>query len=543
MTKANTEEKKKTAKAEVVSSDAGRDARPVETVTGRRLRGEPEEFVIEKPFAAAVEPEVMVRCLSCGQDNAAAEWQDNNDACPNCDWKADDSGDRTDEQRERLSEAELLFEMIDGANDEDEYVIKVDHLPNYFQDGKANTTALKKFCRYLRGNEVTLDFMETLRRSCICPCLSPGQEGRFLFTASKVNGEDRGFKRRWDDSITKPLPEEKPAPTASVGALQPAAAPQKSVKEELKESVELVKELYTIMAPARQQNPPAPPLPPADPMEVVRSTFGLFKDLRGEMRDVFADAVPVGGERNWVDSAATLVDKLGIGQLVTSVGTIIANEVIRARREAAAAGNGANAADAARGSASPPSGGSHSMSPSPTALPAIASAVAGETAAPTAQAAPSAVANADAGAQSISESEMKVLQIVIAEIRAYEEDEDQDRLEERVATAGGAMRTLPADQLALILATPNAFLISHLAQLQPEWADIANMKDAGAFIGALKETLLAGPGEGSDETEPGDVIHFPSAVEEGKSEPPSSAGEKEADDARKEEGTLHRDEN
>jgi len=413
-----------------------------------------------------------------------------------------------------------LFETIGGADDEDEYVIKVDHLPNYFQDRKANTTAEKKFCRYLRGNEVTLDFMETVRRSCVCPCLAPGEEGRFLFAASKVNGKDRGFKRRWDDSITKPLQEEKPA-TALPSQTITNQAPQKSVKEELRESVELVKELYTIMAPARQQNPPPPSLSPADPMDTVRSTIGLFKDLRGDMKEMFADAAPAGTERHWSESllngAARLFDSLHIGAMLEKGGELLSSAYAQAQREAVmqAAANGNNADVAA----TPPSG----FSPLKTALPAGTSAVSGESAAPsTPQAVPSAAATIDE-MQTISAEEMVVLEVVVAEIRSYEEEGDTEGLEDHVAKAAAALRTLSAERVMQLLPMPNAFLLVYLTQVNPEWADLADMNDAGAFISALKKELMAGvKGSGG----PADVVQFPPlvAVERGE----GSAEQKEA---------------
>jgi hypothetical protein len=54
--------------------------------------------------------------------------------------------------------------------------------------------------------------------------------------------------------------------------------------------------------------------------------------------------------------------------------------------------------------------------------------------------------------------------------------------------------------------------LAYLAQINPEWADVADMADAGAFISALKKDLLAEV-KGS-----GEVVHFPSlaAVEIGE---------------------------
>lgn len=447
----------KPTKVEVVDQTAGKGARPVNSVKGRVVSDVVRDVVIEGSQPQAAEgQEVLLKCSACRQEFAESEWDDNGGDCPACDAMAGQSP--PDEESPQLSEAELLFETIGEERSVDEYVIRVDHLPEYYVEGsgnkgKSNTTAPREFCRFLRGGEVTLDFMETVRRSCNCPILASGERGRFLFTASKSQG---GFIKRWPETITKALPEEKAtgpstSPVPQVATAAAAAQLPKSSKEELRESVELVKELYTIMAPTRQQ--PQPALPPADPFDSAKATITLVKDITEMMGTTSAGGSE--GE-HW---SVGIVRSLRLGDVLVEGFKAVPQLLAYAANKQNVNGNGA-AAPAPTSEAGSVQG----------ALPAS-----GEATAP----------------QPPTPEEMAALEVVVVELRGFNDDEDREQLEERVGRAVVAMQALPLPAVMQILPAPTAFLLGHLSTLKPEWADLANMSDAIGFLNELKEALMA----------------------------------------------------
>jgi hypothetical protein len=486
-------------KVEVVTADEGSEARQVHKVVGRRVSSHTQEFLLEpaksSPPANEVSPEVLMQCPSCREENPTKAWDDNDDACPGCDWSLSNGSAEPEDNSARLSEVELLFETLGGADDEDEYIIKVDHLPDYYKEGpgkgKENTTAKKEFCRILRGNEVTLDFMETVRRSCVCPTLEPGQQGRFLFTLSKVNGADRGFKKRWPDSITKPLAEEKlPPPSTPTTAAVPV-----NQTDELMRTLNLAKTIHEIFNSPGKANdlPQQQQLPPLDPFKAAEASLSMLEKAKN-LFDRGEPAAPIAaGDQHWsiglVGGIARLFDSLHVGTLVEKGGTWLIDSIADAQRQAIAEAQ--RAAAAPGGAANPPS----VVQAPPASLPAGPSGPTYPAPAP---------APTDSSAPAISAEAMAVLEVVVGELRGYETDEDSDLLEERAARAAAAVRTLPPDTRALLDSIPRAFLLTGLVSLNPEWKDLAHLTDSGKFMDALLSELNDEPEEGS-----GALIEFP----------------------------------
>jgi hypothetical protein len=291
-----------------------------------------------------------------------------------------------------------------------------------------------------------------------------------------------------------PQPQYQPQPNHDV-------EPRRTAREELREILDVARDIANIRG--SQASAPAATLPAQNPIDAAKDTINLVREVSELMGN---NNAPTGGERNWVDSAATLVEKLGIGQLVQSVGSMIAQEAIRARREAAAqqTSNGNNAA------------GHTPSSPEQTALPASPGVSSGE--APT-QTVPSAVAT-EATAPTATPEELRILGVVVTEMRGYDLDDNHDLLDERVARAAAALRELPQSELDQLLPVPNVFLLAYLVQVNPDWADLADMEDASRFIYALKESLQPEPAEQGT----GDVVDFPplAAVSDEPTEEPNA---------------------
>lgn len=315
------------------------------------------------------------------------------------------------------------------------------------------------------------------------------QNGNYAGAITR-NIRDLPEQHRKDSQAAQNQP---PPPVAA-----PPAEPQRTAREELREVLSLAQEIATIRGSANPA-PQSASLPLADPMDTVRTTFGLFKEFRGEMRGAFEESAPSGSERHWSEGvltgAARLFDSLKIGDLIVEGGKVVISALAQAKREAAANGNHA---DAAASTPAPPP--ERLAPPPPPATAASASLV------------------EPAAAPLVSAEEMAILETVVAELRGYESDSGPENLEARVARAATAVRTLPSEAVAQISALPNLFLMTYLVQVNPEFADVADMRDAGDFLGALKDAL-ANRNDDEAEEGSGELLEFPAAA------PPAAAKE------------------
>ena len=291
--------------------------------------------------------------------------------------------------------------------------------------------------------------------------------------------ENGDYKAAWTTMIADPRKRldanQPPQPQFSPNG--PATSlPARTAREELMDVIDLAERMANIRNNGAQQQ--TRELPPADPLKAARETMSLLENAKN-LFDRGEPATVVGGDRHWTDGVANLVDKLGIGTLISEGGKIVVAEWMKVKKaevEAAVMSQTANAV-----------GQQQPQQPHPTAL---------QNAPPVAEPPQQPIDTADT---TLSAEEMQVLSVVVHEIGAFENDEDNEQLENRVARAVAALRTLPPERLALVMLVPPAFVVPYLIGLREDWKDLAEMTDAGAFVGLLVEKLREEPEEqGSD---------------------------------------------
>jgi hypothetical protein len=299
---------------------------------------------------------------------------------------------------------------------------------------------------------------------------------------------------------------------AAQSQTEPAPSPPASQTDELVKTLNLAKTIHEIfVVPGRQDNArqqqreELPAAKPLDPFETATASLNMLE----KAKDLFdrGDPAPSGGssERHWIDSAANLIEKLHIGSAIEKLvefGLSVAVEKNKA--EILAAGTNGRQPRAAN----PPSG--SEVQPPPRELNNAATSPR------------PAEAQAEPPAGAITPEQLAILEEVVTEMRAYnQEDEDDEHLEERAKRAAASLRKLPLELQAQLLPLPTMFLGAALSQLKPDWADIANFQDGSGFIDAVKDEL-ANPEEGS-----GERVQFPAAVDSSttKAPPPETAEE------------------
>ena len=269
------------------------------------------------------------------------------------------------------------------------------------------------------------------------------------------------------------------------------AQPQKSPREELREVLDLAKDIAGIRG--NNQQPQARELPPSNPMDVVKETFSLIETMQTSIGKITPAAT--GGERNWVDSAAVLIEKSRFGDLFFSVGNMIAQVAIQHRMKTAA--ESANGKKADTETTAAPQAPTKEESPSPAALTAAPS--------PPVEEAP----DLQPEAPQPSPAEMEVLEYLVDQMRLYEQEESTDKYDEFLQRVVTKVKTLPAEMLVQVAAQPSVFLLIYLAQLRPEWADVADLHCGTEFIGDLKQMIgedeqgTAGESNADEKTEVG----------------------------------------
>jgi hypothetical protein len=195
-----------------------------------------------------------------------------------------------------------------------------------------------------------------------------------------------------------------------------------------------------------------------------------------------------GAAHHWSYDVLSGTAQLLNSQMVVEGGKILAGYLGSIWKDAAANAAGSNGNSAGTATANQPSG---SSQPPATAL------------------SPAPTADQSQTADQPTAEEMAILNAVVAQIRAYENEESTDRLDDYVALAVAEMRKLPAASLQQLVPIPGVLLVAYLSGLNPAWADIANMDDAVAFVNAVKSALVAPapPEKGS-----GELIDFPTAT-------------------------------
>jgi len=202
------------------------------TVLGHRLRPEKEQFVIDQPPPSAkqeeaLEPEVLRQCYFCSADSPVGDWEENNDACPNCGRARSLAPEELSAFDDGVSEGEMVLQSIgvDARGGGDDIKVRVDHLPAYEQDGRADSRANTKFCIYVQP--LRWDYLDEVQKRCTH--LQPGEESRFLFRAFKLSGDDRGLKKVWDEGVTGIDRSLLTKPDAAQVGAGPSALPQQSI--------------------------------------------------------------------------------------------------------------------------------------------------------------------------------------------------------------------------------------------------------------------------------------------------------------------------
>lgn len=286
------------------ASAPSEDANQVKTVVGRRLRPEKEVFVLDDSEHEAdsnpLETEVLRQCYFCLAESSVDEWDDNADACPGCDRSrtamlADDAPPT------KMSEAEMTLAAIRAGKEttDDEYKIRVDHLPNFLADGRSDTRADRKFCCYLQP--FTFDYLDVLQRKCLH--LKVGEEGTFLFEAFKLSGPGRGFADRWTDTLMKIDASDAGARREATTTQLPAASTPDGLGE-IEKSLDVIERVWGMMSRRRpgsannNEGGGATALTTADPVDEMGKTIDMFDKMTTTMERLRGPLVPAGGEQS-----------------------------------------------------------------------------------------------------------------------------------------------------------------------------------------------------------------------------------------------------
>jgi hypothetical protein len=473
---------------EVVTSESG-EPRKVRTVKGRRLRDEKEEFVLVDEPAAMDEEEleaaeiVLVRCQTCGAASPEEEWEESAGDCPSCGIGPSNPQTNVDDGP-TLSEADLVIQSIQALGPEGpQYQIRVLHLPKFYEDGRTDTRAERRYCQSLRGADIRLDYLETVRARCQCECLPVGKEGAFVFEVFKLGGEDRGFKHRSTEFLTKPKPDAERVEATAPAPATPAAPPRSALGE-LTENLDTIKKIRDTLFPAapvaRQIESAAPAShEPVNPINTVKDSLGLLKELR--------ELAPSGGDsstvRDWTEGIATIGREFGIGTFINNLLVFGLKNAERKQAEEAAAraakeGRPAPVEHPAAPAAPPPANQNVERPPSPAVPPPAQPAALLPGGFTLDQLPPPMRVALDAA-----------LTTLVNEIQTNEQSAEEDyNVDEATTALQEFVTAYPAaepifDQL---LSQSSIKLVLFLANLKPEWSNLVELQCAAGVLDEVK---------------------------------------------------------
>lgn len=218
---------------------------------------------------------------------------------------------------EPVSDVDIL---LGEAENDAQFTMVVEKLPNFEKDGRADTRAEREYCTTY--TPPTLDYLERVK----------GQygHGHYLFA---IYERGRGCRRRWAKHISKPLREETPSPHSSIAASVTAAP----VPDSLETFSRQAGQLADVMKSLGFERPTTPP-PTAtgtsqaivDPTDQFMTNLEKYMTLTERLSPV--REAQDGARRSILGDLADLIREAGTHgrSLAPLIATMIAPHAIQA---------------------------------------------------------------------------------------------------------------------------------------------------------------------------------------------------------------------
>ena len=270
-----------------------------------------------------------------------------------------------------------------------------------------------------------------------------------------------------------------PPPVATVPPVAPPTPPRSSV-EELKSSVQIVREVADLFKENRPTPPVLPPPPTPDPLETMRGAINLVKEVSSFSNPLSgaADVRDPSAAREWMDGIAGIARELQLGNVINNL--LVYG--LRAAEQKRAQDTNTNGATA-----------DSTTTPAPAA----------ETATPVGYPPLKAVEPPAAATSAQLPGGLPIEQLppplrlaldqalttVVAELRANEaSDADEYSIDTAVGAFDNFLQEYPVAVAMFdeILSQSSVRVLLFLAALKPEWSDLPDLDSAAGFLDELK---------------------------------------------------------